>query len=51
MLDRLLALFAFVMLCLFVGVLVFKLKRLDILIVAAITLLLAGWDMLGRKKS
>lgn len=51
MLDRVLALFAFVMLCAFVGVLVFKLQRLDLYVIAAITLLLAGWDMLGRKKS
>ncbi|WP_322895870.1 MULTISPECIES: hypothetical protein [unclassified Yoonia] len=51
MLDRVLAIFAYIVLCLFVGVLVFKLQRLDISIVAAIAILLAGWDMLGRKKS
>ena len=51
MLDRVLALFAFIMLCIFVGVLIFKLQRLDLYVVAGITLLLAGWDMLGRKKS
>ncbi|MBQ2261424.1 MAG: hypothetical protein II336_08660 [Loktanella sp.] len=51
MLDRVLALFAFVVLCIFLGVLVFKLQRLDITIVTALAVLLAGWDMLGSKKS
>lgn len=50
MFERTIALFAFVMLCMFVAVLVFKLQRLDITVISALTLLLAGWDMLGRKK-
>jgi len=51
MLDRVLAIFAFIMLCGFLGILVFELGRLDIAVIAAITLGLAGWDVLGRKKS
>ncbi|WP_019953349.1 hypothetical protein [Yoonia vestfoldensis] len=51
MIDRVLAIFAFVVLCAFVAVLVFKLQRVDISVIAAITLGLAGWDVLGRKKS
>lgn len=51
MLDRVLAIFAFIMLCAFLGILVFELQRLDIAVVAAITLALAGWDVLSRKKS
>jgi len=51
MLDRALAIFAFIMLCAFVGVLVFKLQRPDISVISALALALAGWDMLGRKKS
>lgn len=50
MLDRPLSLFAFAMLCVFIGILVFELQRLDVGALAAITLALAGWDMLGRKK-
>jgi hypothetical protein len=51
MLDRLLGLFAYLVLVAFVGVLVFKLQRLDITLVAALTLGLAGWDVLVRNKS
>jgi uncharacterized membrane protein YoaK (UPF0700 family) len=51
MLDRILALFAFVMLCVFVGILVYKLQRWDITMVSAIALLLAGWDLLRKQDS
>lgn len=49
MLDRTLALFAYIVLCLFVGILLFKLQRLDLFVVAGATLVLAGWDMLSKK--
>lgn len=49
MLDRNLAFIAFVVLCVFVGILLFELQRLDISIVASVALLLAGWDMLSKK--
>ena len=45
MFERGLAIFAFI------AILVIKLERLDIAVIAAITLALAGWDVLGRKKS
>ena len=51
MFDRALAIFAFIMLCGFIAILVIELGRLDIAVIAAITLALAGWDVLGRKKS
>ncbi|WP_445809752.1 hypothetical protein [Yoonia sp.] len=51
MFERGLAIFAFIMLFGFVAILVIKLERLDIAVIAAITLALAGWDVLGSKKS
>jgi hypothetical protein len=49
--DRIIALFAFIALCAFVGILVFELQRLDITAVAVVTLALAGWDMLRSRDS
>lgn len=49
MFDRILALFAFVVLCTFVGILVFELQRLDIAAISAVTLALAGWDLLRHR--
>lgn len=45
--DRLVALFAFALLVGFVGILVWKLGRLDIGVVAGVTLLLVAWDFFG----
>jgi hypothetical protein len=50
MLDRILPYFAFAMLLGFVGILVFTLGRIDIAVVAGITMALAGWDVIGPKK-
>ncbi len=51
MLDRLLSIFAFIGLVAFLAVLVFKLQRIDIAVIVTLTLILAGWDVFGRKKS
>jgi hypothetical protein len=44
MMNRLLAWFAFAILCAFVGILVFKVQRLDLTVIVALTLVLAFWD-------
>jgi D-serine deaminase-like pyridoxal phosphate-dependent protein len=49
MLDKIIALFALLVLAGFIGVLVFKLQRMDLFVVAGITLLLAGWDFLSKE--
>ena len=49
MVDRILALFAFIMLGVFVGILVYKLQRWDITLVAGFAMLLAGWDLLRKQ--
>jgi len=51
MFERGLAIFASSCFSAFIAILVIKLERLDIAVIAAITLALAGWDVLGRKKS
>jgi len=45
--DRLVAVFAFALLVGFLAILVWKLGRLDIGIVAGVTLLLVAWDFFG----
>lgn len=50
MLDRILPYFAYVILIGFIGILVFTLARVDIAVVAAITLALAGWDVISGPK-
>jgi hypothetical protein len=47
MTDRLMALFAYAVLTLFLGILVWNVPRLDLAAVCLATLLLAGYDFLG----
>lgn len=44
--NKLLGLFAFAIFCTFLGILLWKVPRLDLLAVVGITVALAGWDML-----
>lgn len=46
MLERLLGLFAFAILTVFVGILAWKVATIDLFVVVAVTLLLAGYDLL-----
>lgn len=53
MTDRLMALLAFVILCGFLGILIWHVQRLDLAIVVIACALFAGYDMLmssGSKK-
>ncbi len=47
MMDRLMALLALAVLAAFLGILVWKVPRLDLMAVTAITLGLALWDFIG----
>jgi hypothetical protein len=47
MTDRLMALFAYAVLALFLGILVWHVPRLDLGAVCLVTLLFAGFDFLG----
>ena len=47
MTDRLMALFAYAALALFLGILVWHVPRLDLAAVCLVTLLFAGFDFLG----
>ncbi len=49
MLDRLLGVLALLVLCGFLGILLWKVPRLDLTAVIAITVLLAGVDFLFRR--
>jgi hypothetical protein len=50
--DKLLATFAFVVLAGFVGILIWHVPRLDLIAVVALTLALAGWDLIkGLRRS
>lgn len=49
MFDRIIALAALLVLAGFLAILVFKLNRLDLYVVAGITLALAGWDFLSKQ--
>jgi hypothetical protein len=46
MIDRLMAFLAMIVLAAFLGILVWKVPRVDLLVVVAITLGLAFWDFL-----
>lgn len=46
MTDRIMALLAFVGLTGFLGILVWKVPRPDLLVIVALTLALAGWDIM-----
>ena len=48
MMDRLMALLALVTLAAFLGILVWKVPRIDLFAVIAITLVLATWDFIGN---
>jgi small neutral amino acid transporter SnatA (MarC family) len=50
MINRLIALVAYLILVGFLGILIFKVPRLDLTILVGITLALAGWDMLRPVK-
>lgn len=50
MLDRILPYLAYAFLLGFIGILVLTLGRIDIAVVAGITLALAGWDVIGPSK-
>lgn len=43
--DRLLALIAFFVLCGFLGVLLWKVPRMDLIILCGITIVFAGYDL------
>ena len=49
-LERLLTVPAFLMLCAFLGVLIWKLQRLDLGCVLAATLLLASYDLFVHRR-
>ena len=49
MLDRITSLVALIVLVGFLGILVWKLGRLDLTAVVALTVALAAWDALGRR--
>lgn len=49
MTDRILALFALIVLAGFLGVLLWKVQRIDLAIVIGITYVLAVWDFLTTK--
>ncbi len=50
MLDRILALVAFGVLAAFLAVLIFKVPRVDLIVVVGITLALAGWDFFSHRR-
>ena len=47
--DRILALFAFLVLCGFLGILLWEVPRLDLTILVAVTVGLAGFDIFFYK--
>lgn len=49
MLDRISSLLALIVLLGFLGILVWKLQRIDLSVVVALTVVLAAWDALGRR--
>ena len=48
--ERILTIIAFIVLCSFLGVLIFKLPRLDLIIVVGVTLLMAFYDLFIHKR-
>lgn len=48
--NNVLALFAFAILLVFLGILVWAVPRLDLIFVVGMTLLLAGWDLVQNLK-
>ena len=48
--ERILTIIAFIILCAFLGVLIFKLPRLDLGIVVGVTLLMAFYDLFIHKR-
>lgn len=50
MIDRLIGLAAFATLVAFLAILILKVPRVDLTILVALTLALAGWDLLRRAK-
>ncbi len=48
--ERILIVFAFVMLCAFLGILIYKLPRPDLISLVALTLVLAFYDLFLFKK-
>lgn len=50
MLDRVLTLVAFGVLAAFLAILIYKVPRVDLILVVGITLALAGWDFFGRRR-
>ncbi|MCZ4290147.1 hypothetical protein [Hoeflea alexandrii] len=48
--ERILTIIAFIILCGFLGVLIFKLPRLDLGIVVGVTVLMAFYDLFIHKK-
>lgn len=49
MLDRAASVAALIVLVGFLGILVWKLQRLDLTLVVGLTVALAAWDALGRR--
>ncbi|WP_343082312.1 hypothetical protein [Ostreiculturibacter nitratireducens] len=50
MTDRLMSIFAFAILTAFLGILVWKVPRLDLGAVIAVTVALVAWDFFGPKR-
>lgn len=48
MMDRLMALLALAVLAAFLGILVWKVPRLDLMAVVGVTLALASWDFIAN---
>jgi hypothetical protein len=48
--NNVLALFAFAILLVFLGILVWSVPRLDLIFVVSLTVLLAGWDLVQNLK-
>ena len=49
--ERILTIIAFLVLCGFLGVLVYKLPRLDLVVVIGVTALMAFYDLFIHKRS
>lgn len=50
MMDRLMALLALAVLAIFLGILVWKVPRLDLMAVVGVTLALATWDFIANAR-
>lgn len=50
MIERLMRILAYLILVVFLGILVYRLNRMDLTVVVGLTLALAGWDFFWPRK-